>query len=42
MNQFRIRGYIRGCGRNRFGNGLILYINENIPCRSLSGDHFFF
>ena len=24
--------------RNRFGGGLILYINENIPCRPLS-DH---
>ena len=35
-NQFRINGY--KCFRlecNRFGGGLILYINENIPCKPL-------
>ena len=35
-NQFRINGYkIFRLDRNRFGDGLILYINENIPCKPL-------
>ena len=35
-NQFRINGYkIFRLDRNRFGGGLILYINENIPCKPL-------
>ena len=35
-NQFRINGYkIFRLDRNRFGGGLILYINENIPCKQL-------
>ena len=35
-NQFRINGYkIFRLNRNRFGVGLILYINENIPCKPL-------
>ena len=35
-NQFRISGYkIFRLDRNRFGDGLILYINENIPCKPL-------
>ena len=39
INQFTIRGYKvfrRDC--NRFGGGLILYVNENIPCKPLT-DH---
>ena len=39
MNQFHIFGFkVFRRDRNRFGGGLILYINENIPCRSLN-DH---
>ena len=39
MNQFHILGFkVFRLDRNRFGGGLILYINENIPCRPLS-DH---
>ena len=35
-NQFRINGYkIFRLDRNRFGGGLILYINENILCKPL-------
>ena len=35
-NQFRINGYkIFRLDRNRFGGGLILYINENIPYKPL-------
>ena len=35
-NQFRINAYkISRLDRNRFGGGLILYINENIPCKPL-------
>ena len=35
-NQFRINGYrIFRLDRNRFGGGLILYINENVPCKPL-------
>ena len=35
-NQFRINGYkVLRLDRNRFGGGLILYINENIPCKLL-------
>ena len=35
-NQFRINSYkIFRLDRNRFGGGLILYINENIPCKQL-------
>ena len=39
MNQFHIFGFKNfGRDRNRFRGGLILYINENIPCRPLN-DH---
>ena len=35
-NQFRINGYkIFRLDRYRFGGGLILYINKNIPCKPL-------
>ena len=35
-NQLRINGYkLFRLDRNRFGGGLILYINENIPCKPL-------
>ena len=35
-NQFRINGYkIFRLDRNRFGDGLILHINENILCKPL-------
>ena len=35
-NQFRINSYkIFKLDGNRFGGGLILYINENIPCKPL-------
>ena len=35
-NQFRINGYrIFRFDRNRFGGGLILYTNENMPCKPL-------
>ena len=35
-NQFRIKCYnIFRLDRNCFGGGLILYINENIPCKPL-------
>ena len=35
-DQFRINGYkIFRLDRNRFGGGLMLYINENIPCKTL-------
>ena len=39
MNQFHIFGFkVFRRDRNRFGGGLILYINENIPCKPLN-DH---
>ena len=39
MNQFHIFGFkVFRLDHNRFGGGLILYINENIPCRPLN-DH---
>ena len=39
MNQFHIFGFkVFRRDRNRFGGGVILYINENIPCKPLS-DH---
>ena len=39
MNQFHIFGFkVFRLDRNRFGGGLILYINENIPCRPIN-DH---
>ena len=39
MNQFHIFGFkVFRLDRNRFGGGLILYINESIPCRPLN-DH---
>ena len=39
MNQFHISGFkVFRRGQNRFGGGLILYINVNIPCRPLN-DH---
>ena len=37
LNQFHIAGFKQfRRDRNRFGGGLILYINENIPCRPLN------
>ena len=37
MNQFHIFDFkVFRLDRNRFGGGLILYINENIPCRPLN------
>ena len=37
MNQFHIVGFKQfRRDRNRFGGGLMLYINENIPCRPLN------
>ena len=39
MNQFHIFGFKAfRRDRNRFGGGLIVHINENIPCRLLN-DH---
>ena len=39
INQLSIRGYkVFRRDRNRFGGGLMLYINENIPCKTLT-DH---
>ena len=39
INQFHIFGFkVFRRDRNRFGGGLILYINENISCRPLN-DH---
>ena len=39
INQFSIRGYkVFRRDRNRFGGGLILYVNKNIPCKPLT-DH---
>ena len=43
MNQFRIRGYkIFRHDRNRFRGSLMLSVNKNISCRSLSDDPIFF
>ena len=40
-NQFRINGYeIFRLNRNRFGGGLIWYINENIPCKHVHRPNF--
>ena len=37
LNQFYIAGFKQfRRDRNRFGVGLMLYINDNIPCRSLN------
>ena len=37
LNQFHITGFKQfRRDRNRFGGGLLLYINENIPCRPLN------
>ena len=42
MNQFRIHGYkIFRSDCNRFGGGLMLYINQNIPFRLLSNHPIF-
>ena len=42
INQFAIGGYkVFRRDRNRFGGGLILYINENIPCKPLSNHPMF-
>ena len=39
INQFSVRGYkVFRRDRNHFGDGLILYVNENIPCKPLT-DH---
>ena len=38
INQLSIRCYkVFGQDRNRFGGGLILYVNKNIPCKLLTG-----
>ena len=37
LNQFHIVGFKKfRRDQNRFGGGLMLYINENIPCRPLN------
>ena len=42
INQFAIGGYkILRRDRNRFGGGLILYINESIPCKPLRNHSMF-
>ena len=42
INQFAVGGYkVFRRDRNRFGGGLILYINENIPCKPLSNHPMF-
>ena len=42
INQFAIGGYkIFRRDRNHFAGGLILYINENIPCKPLSNHPMF-
>ena len=42
ISQFTIGGYkVFRRDRNRFGGGLILYINENIPCKPLSNHPMF-
>ena len=42
INQFAIGGYkVFRRDRNRFGGGLILYINENISCKTLSNHPMF-
>ena len=39
INKFSLRGHeVFRRDRNRFGGGLILYFNENIPCKPLT-DH---
>ena len=43
INQFAVGGYkVFRRDRNRFGGGLILYINENIPCKPLSNHPMFY
>ena len=38
--QFKINGYkLFRCDRNRFGRGLMLYLNEKIPCKFLKIHH---
>ena len=42
INQFAIGGHkVFRRDRNQFGDGLILYINENIPCKPLSNHTMF-
>ena len=42
INQFAIGDYkVFKRDQNRFGDGLILYINENIPCKPLSNHPMF-
>ena len=37
INQFHVRGYkFFRHNHNHFGDGLILYIKENIPCKPLT------
>ena len=37
INQFSVRDYkVSRRDRNRFGGSLILYVNENIPCKPLT------
>ena len=37
LNQFSVAGFKQfRRDRNRFGGGLMLYINDNIPCRPLN------
>ena len=43
INQFAVGGYkVYRRDRNRFGGGLILNINENIPCKPISNHPMFF
>ena len=36
-SQFKINGYkIFRCDQNRYGGGLLLYVNEEIPCKNLN------
>ena len=41
-SQFRINGYKNSrLNRNRFGGGLVLYLNENIQCKPLQDTYIF-
>ena len=43
ISQFSIRGYkVFRRDRNRFGGGLILHVNENIPCQPLTDNPVFY
>ena len=41
-NLFKIKGFkIFRCDRNRFGKGLILHVNEQVPCKFTLGIYMF-